>query len=212
MSTNAATKRIAELGRQIAILQAEIVELGWDTNFGMYTRNALLRYCRALESGTRQVAFIDLEAIHSLNLRYGYEEVNARVSAAFDTTWRREHTVGRWFSGDEIAIVFDGDTSPQKAQSCIGELEGRAHAQGLRLTWALGRWDVQSESIEEAMAPLIEELRCRALADMPEYRCSTDLHAECSTPPQRRVLLQRLHKALHKHLFAHNRGRQAGLD
>lgn len=197
MST-ATAKRVAELTRQIARLQAEISELGWDTNFGMYTRNALLRHCRSLEGGVRKVAFVDLEAIHTLNLLYGYAEVDERVRAAFDTPWRNEHTVARWFSGDEIAIVFDANTSAGEAESCMCELESRAQAQGLGFDWALGSWDVAAESIEEAIARLAEEVRHRSLAhDGSDHRRPADLTSgELASLPRRRGLLERLQRRI----------------
>jgi len=196
MSSTATAKRVAELTRQIALLQSEIDELGWDTNFGMFTRNALLRYCRTLESGARQVAFVDLEAIHSLNLLYGYAEVDARVRATFDTPWRNLHTVARWFSGDEIAVVFDEETSTKQAHMQMCELESRAQAQGLGFDWALGRWEIGSESIEEAVGRLAEVVRCRALEDAADATRPVDANVELLGLPRRHGLLERLQRRL----------------
>ena len=195
-SSTTTAKRVAELTRQIAMLQAEIAELGWDTNFGMYTRNALLRYCRSLENGIRQVAFADLEAIHSLNLLYGYAEVDARVRAAFDTAWRHQHIVARWFSGDEIAIVFEQEAGTEQARAYMCEIENRAHAQGLGFDWALGSWEVGSESIEEAVARLAEEVRCRALEEPCDNGRPVEASVELSGLPRRRGLIERLQRRL----------------
>jgi diguanylate cyclase len=195
MSSTTTAKRVAELTRQIALLQSEIAELGWDTNFGMFTRNALLRHCRSLEGDARQVAFVDLEAIHSLNLLYGYAEVDARVRATFDTPWRTLHTVARWFSGDEIAIVFDEASSTEQARAQMCELESRAQAQGLGFDWAIGRWETGSESVEEAVARLAEEVRCRALEDDSTTR-PVDANVELSGLPRRRGLIERLQRRM----------------
>ncbi len=195
MSSTTTAKRVAELTRQIALLQSEIAELGWDTNFGMFTRNALLRHCRSLEGDARQVAFVDLEAIHSLNLLYGYAEVDARVRATFDTPWRNLHTVARWFSGDEIAIVFDEASSTEQARAQMCELESRAQAQGLGFDWAIGRWETGSESVEEAVARLAEEVRCRALEDDSTTR-PVDANVELSGLPRRRGLIERLQRRM----------------
>jgi diguanylate cyclase (GGDEF)-like protein len=196
MSSTTTAKRVAELTRQIALLQSEIAELGWDTNFGMFTRNALLRHCRSLPGDVRQVAFVDLEAIHSLNLLYGYAEVDARVRATFDTPWRTLHTVARWFSGDEIAVVFDEEASTEQARAQMCELESRAQAQGLGFDWALGRWETGSESVEEAVARLAEEVRCRALEEPCDSGRPVEASVELSGLPRRRGLIERLQRRL----------------
>ncbi|MGC9361169.1 MAG: diguanylate cyclase domain-containing protein, partial [Anaerolineae bacterium] len=198
--TTSTAHRVAQLTRQIARLQAEIADLGWDTNFAMLTRNAFLRRCCSLKDGVRRVAFVDLNAIHTQNLLYGYAEVDERVRAAFDLPWRNEHTVARWFSGDEIAVLFDESADAQAAEACMLELEASAGAQVLGLAWDTGSWDVSVESIEEAMARLSEEVRRRAIKEASEAGAGRGeaaiADAELATLPRRRGMVERMQRLL----------------
>jgi diguanylate cyclase (GGDEF)-like protein len=201
MMTTSTAQPVAQLTRQIARLQAEIAELGWDTNFSMLTRNALLRRCRSLVDGVRQVAFVDLEAIHTQNLLYGYAEVDERVRAAFDLPWRNAHTVARWFSGDEIAVLFEASVDAQEAEDRMHELETSTEVQGLGVAWATGSWDASTESIEEAMARLSEEVRRRCLREASEDGAGRDdslADTELATLPRRRGIVERIERRLRK--------------
>ena len=53
-------------------------------------------------------AFIDLNHIYELNEHLGYNEVDRRVKEMFSVSFRRSDIVARWYSGDEIVILFDG--------------------------------------------------------------------------------------------------------
>ena len=57
----------------------------------------------------RWVAFIDMNKIHELNEELGYTEVDRRMKETFSVPFRRSDVVARWYSGDEIVILFDAD-------------------------------------------------------------------------------------------------------
>ena len=105
---------------ELAELQEQIRELQWDRPFGMLTRGAFIQHCAVMPRGVRNIAFIDLDDINVLNDRYGYIEVNDRVRATFSVPFRRSDMVARWYSGDEIVILFDSDR--QGAERKLREL------------------------------------------------------------------------------------------
>jgi GGDEF domain-containing protein len=104
----------------------------------------------------RTVAFIDLDKIHTLNQEYGYSEVDKRVKATFSITFRRSDVVARWFSGDEIVILFDSDRIG--AERKMEELAESAGKQGLTFKYEIGTWEVGIETIETVVERLTEKL------------------------------------------------------
>jgi diguanylate cyclase (GGDEF)-like protein len=137
---------------EIDELRSRINELSWDSVFGMWTRTAFLQFCRVMPRGQRTVVFIDLDRIHSLNHSHGYTEVDRMVREAFAIPLRQSDIVARWYSGDEIVILFDNDRS--SALMKIQELERSAARQGLSFTHETGVWDVGSTDIVEVVNDL----------------------------------------------------------
>jgi hypothetical protein len=122
---------------RIRELERAIRALSWDDAFGMLTRQGLLHAASVQPRGTRPVIFLDLDGIHTLNQQIGYEEVNRRIHATFqDAGLRHSDIVGRWYSGDEIVIITDGDP-----QAVIEKLTQAARANGVTFTHASGAWD-----------------------------------------------------------------------
>ncbi len=137
---------------QIDSLTKKLAELSWDSVFGMWTRTAFLQFCRVMPRGLRTVVFIDLDRVHDLNESVGYAEVDRRVRAAFAIPLRSSDIVGRWYSGDEIVILFDND--PESARSKLAALELSAAAQGITFTWEMGIWNVGVQSIVDVVDAL----------------------------------------------------------
>ena len=144
--------RIFGFEQELEELRQQIRELSWDAPFGMWTRGAFLRFCHVMPRSLRMVAFIDLEDIKGLNKRYGYTEVDRRVKAMFSVPFRRSDVVARWYSGDEIVILFDSDRDG--AERKMVELEQSACAQGLKFRYEIGTWEVGKQGIEEAIDQL----------------------------------------------------------
>jgi diguanylate cyclase (GGDEF)-like protein len=134
---------------QIDTLTEKLQELSWDKVFGMWTRTAFLQFCRIMPRGQRTVVFVDLDRIHSLNRTLGYSEVDKRVKCAFSIPLRSSDIVARWYSGDEIVILFDNDRDSALAK--VHELELSAAAQGLTFTHEIGTWNVGVESIVDVV-------------------------------------------------------------
>ena len=163
--------RLFGFEEEFAELQAQIQELQWDGPFGMLTRGAFVQHCAVMPRGVRNIAFIDLDDINVLNDRYGYTEVDDRVRATFSVPFRRSDIVARWYSGDEIVILFDSDR--QGAERKLGELAQSAEKNGLSFQAAQGEWEVGQQGIEEAVAALAKKMagkkrRSKRRADRPK--------------------------------------------
>jgi len=142
------------LGYQAEIdsLTLKLREVSWDHVFGMWTRAAFLQFCTVMPRGERIVVFIDLDSIHSLNNSQGYAEVDRRVRNTFSVPMRSSDIVARWYSGDEIVILFDNDRD--SAMIKIAELQVNAAGQGLTFTFETGDWNVGVQSIVDVVNAL----------------------------------------------------------
>lgn len=99
--------------------------------------------------GVRCLAFIDLDGINALNLRHGYTEVDDRIRSTFSVPFHRSDVVARWYSGDEIVILFDSDR--RGADMKIGQLITVGERDGLTFESAVGEWNVGQEEIETVL-------------------------------------------------------------
>ena len=142
--------------QKIEALEKQIEHLRWDTAFGMWTREAFLQFCQIMPRGMRILAFIDLDRIHVLNEEYGYAEVDRRVKSTFSVPFRRSDIVARWYSGDEIVILFDSDRAG--AVSKMDELARSASNQGLSFKFVFGDWEVGKTYIEEVVVEMTKRL------------------------------------------------------
>ena len=82
----------------------------------------------------------------------GYTEVDRRVQSTFSVSFRRSDIVARWYSGDEIVILFDSERDG--AERKMEELAVAGRAEGLTFKFAIGDWDVGKDAVEK----VIEEL------------------------------------------------------
>jgi GGDEF domain-containing protein len=100
---------------KIEELERIITKLSTDPSFGILTRNAL---DLAIEKAGKpfNVIFIDFNNVHSMNKIIGYGKVNSSIRFIFNTYREiyKNDIIGRWFSGDEIAIVFWEGFASQK--------------------------------------------------------------------------------------------------
>lgn len=149
--------RLFGFDQQIRELEKRVQELSWDEPFGMWTRGAFLQFCRVMPRGERVVVFIDLDDIHDKNILLGYAEVDKRIKAAFDIPMRRSDIVARWYSGDEIVVLFDSDRAG--AEKKVEEIRSHATGQGLTFRYNIGTWRVGVESIVDAVGKLSEKSR-----------------------------------------------------
>ena len=90
------------------------------------------------------------------NDQLGYEEINRRIRAIFSIPFRRSDLIARWFSGDEIVILFDADE--EFALRKIGQLEEAARQQGMAFHFQLGIWDVGKDPVEKVIDELAEKV------------------------------------------------------
>lgn len=154
--------RLFGFDEEIAALREQIRELSWDTAYGMWTRGAFLQFCQIMPRGTRTIVFLDLDRIHILNEKLGYNSVDRRISAAFGGLFRRSDVVARWYSGDEIVILFDADH--EAAVRKVEQLTQSGRSQGLSFKYAVGEWNVGVEPIEDVVDRLATDVTAQKKA------------------------------------------------
>lgn len=78
-----------------------------DPTYGILSRQGLERRWNRLSRSYERytVIFLDLDKMHDLNEQLGYAEVDRRIREAF-ACLRRSEVCGRWYSGDEIALIL----------------------------------------------------------------------------------------------------------
>jgi len=151
---------IKRLESKIDELNQQIKELSWDDTFGMWTRAAFLQFCSIMPRGKRVVVFIDMDDIHNLNYRCGYTEIDKRIKETFSIPFRRSDLVARWYSGDEIVILFDSELAGAKHK--IYELIKSAKNHNLTFKYEMCLWDVSKKPITEIIDTLSNRLAYNA--------------------------------------------------
>jgi GGDEF domain-containing protein len=144
--------RLFGFDREIESLRDRVRELSWDDVYGMYTRPAFLQFAQVMPRGRRVLAFIDMDNIHRLDQELGYTEVDRRIRTIFSVPFRRSDVVARWYSGDEIVILFDAERGG--AERKMEQLAEAAAAEGLSFTHDIGDWEVGQEPIEDVVEQL----------------------------------------------------------
>ena len=142
--------------REIEDLRKQVQDLSIDTAYGMWTRPAFNQFCEIMPRSKRSIAFIDLDNIHNLDLELGYAEVDRRIQAIFSVPFRRSDVVARWYSGDEIVILFDSDRDG--ADMKMKELGESAREQGMTFKFAIGEWDVGKEPVDGVVEVLSNDV------------------------------------------------------
>lgn len=148
--------RLFGFEEEIAGLRDKVRELSWDDAYGMYTRPAFLQFAQVMPRGRRIVAFIDLDNIHRLDQELGYTEVDRRIKASFSMSFRRSDVVARWYSGDEIVILFDAERIG--AERKMDELAASSRRQGMGFKYEVGVWDVGKEPVEDVVDELARKV------------------------------------------------------
>jgi GGDEF domain-containing protein len=141
--------RLFGFDKEIEDLKGRIRSLSWDDAFGMWTRCAFLHFCEVMPRGDRCVFLLDLDGIHGLNARLGYRAVDERIRKTFSIPFRASDIIARWYSGDEIVILFDG--ALEGALHKMRELEASAALRGLSFRWQHDTWHVGEESVKEVV-------------------------------------------------------------
>jgi hypothetical protein len=93
--------------------ESKIQHLSIDPAFGILTRPALeLKLASMPDELIARIYVLDLNDIHKLNNSIGYHKVNEKVSYILAELQRQFPSliIGRVFSGDEIALVENGNS------------------------------------------------------------------------------------------------------
>lgn len=114
----------ATIGATAAYLAQErrVRAAHFDPAFGMLTRAGLDARLDRLSSAV-DILFVDIDQVHELNTRLGYNEVDRLIRSAFVMRSGDAIIVGRWYSGDEIIVVAptgDGQGLAERLQLRLG--------------------------------------------------------------------------------------------
>jgi diguanylate cyclase (GGDEF)-like protein len=103
------TFRVNQLQKKIRLLEV-------DAAFGLFTRAALQLKIDKRDDKYFNIICLDLDKIKELNTLYGYTTVNEKVQRSFQALKEKfpDVVVARWFSGDELVIVFPNVNAKQK--------------------------------------------------------------------------------------------------
>lgn len=117
--------------QKIARLEAEIEHLKTHQPFGILTRSGFDLEKRSLVN-VQYVIFGDVDDMHGLNEKYGYEVVNQKIKAALQLRQTDLLLTGLRFSGDEIVFII----SSNDPLSFMERAQNSFRAQGLEITLA----------------------------------------------------------------------------
>lgn len=99
---------IEKLRAENAKLQEENALLKTHAPYGILTRAAFEMEKRKFIDG-QYVVFGDVDAMHQMNTRYGYQTVNQKIRRALEVRSDDLLLTGLYFSGDEIVFIVKGD-------------------------------------------------------------------------------------------------------
>ncbi len=147
---------IEKLLYKVGELQERIEELSRDDVYGIWTRGAFLQFCRVMPRGKRKVVFLDFNNMHDLNHQLGYKEVDRRIKRTFSIPFRSSDIIARWYSGDEIVILFDGVSGAERKME---ELERSAAESSMSFSYEIGTWQAGKEDVIKVIDELAEKDR-----------------------------------------------------
>ena len=89
-----------------------IKELAWNDDYGCFTRAGFEKVVwDQIAHKARWLIFFDVDFMHELNDRHGYDGVNAIIKKSLPLR-ESDFKAGQWFSGDEfIVCITDDDPS-----------------------------------------------------------------------------------------------------
>lgn len=124
--------------------------------FGCLTRQGLTIHWKGIERRANQaIIFIDLDKMHELNERLGYEEVDRRIHAVCSVLGSQ---MARWYSGDELILSCPIEKSLPFAM----QVEAMFVAQGIGATWAIA--PLTGMKLEVAVAIAAADVQRQKLA------------------------------------------------
>ncbi len=127
--------------REINELKEKYRKLLWDSNFGVHSRAGLDELNGDIKGKYKTVAFIDFDGVHELNKKYGYEEVNRRISATLrEISKVTDVFVARWFSGDELVVLSRHDAEKTERLVAAASLIGLV-VYDTEFTYYVEEWD-----------------------------------------------------------------------
>lgn len=104
-----------------------------DVIFNILNRNGLEEKISQINEEFNAI-FMDFNDIHDLNQLFGYEKVNSKIRRSFEVFRSDKILIGRWFSGDEMVIIYPINV---KDDVILARLSECTNAQGLSFKYAL---------------------------------------------------------------------------
>lgn len=115
-------------------LEKELNKARTDKTFGIYSRYGIESIASGWEDQQVYVLFADLDEIHKLNAKLGYQKVDKKINSAFKAIKEilcDNDYLARWYSGDEWILI--SKSNPEKY---VKEIFDAFHLQGINLTIA----------------------------------------------------------------------------
>jgi len=111
-------------------MQDTIEKLSHDSVFGCYTRQAVELRWSEFSLGAHAVIFIDIDDMHSLNAKFGYNGVDERIKTSISNHRKNDVIAGRYYSGDEIIFIIHNE----KIVQCAERIQSNFISNGLSVT------------------------------------------------------------------------------
>lgn len=131
-----------DLQTQLLALQLQVNELSVDPAFGVTTRAALRYELPRVANTARRVIFMDIDNMHALNEKHGYNVVDGKIKRAIHVRAADCVLRARWFSGDEFAFILSSDN----ADGFCSRLAACLKNEGITATFA---WVPASNDLEK---------------------------------------------------------------
>jgi GGDEF domain-containing protein len=152
---------IAQLLSKIEELSLVVEDLSKSPSYGVLTRQGVERKWKSIEKRDRALLLIDVDNLHNLNEKYGYEEMNRRISRGLDSL-RSAELLGLVYSGDEfIAVVKE-----EEAIACSRRIAASFKENGITLTIAIISIDGEDFTHNYCTGMyIVQDLKKRGLRD-----------------------------------------------
>ena len=130
--------------------------MAWNDGFGCYTRKGLEKMIWPEIIGNVQYCvFIDVDDMHGLNERHGYDGVNLLIKNSL-LVRSTDYVAGQWFSGDEFVVLIaenEGREESDVNQFCE-RLQYAFAENGISIT--IGVSDALSPNLMEVVKPAFD--------------------------------------------------------
>lgn len=144
-----------DLMKELYNTRLALSKLTTDPSYNVTTRPAIDLELPRIASDAAQVVFIDLDHMHALNEKHGYEKVNSMIKRAVHVRCDDVLLRARWFSGDELVFILKGS---DPAAFCA-RLQKSLHNEGLSATMAYSEFTGNLDADVARCANLVQSAK-----------------------------------------------------